>query len=641
MNTREWLFLEQMARRRPIRLDMAGEMERSRFQHPQDPPLSGDAGWFDDEIKDRKSRRSRGMPSRVPGRNTLIGVGAGAATLGLMGLAAYTDYRQGKKDLDLYERHSKAQYPERSDMVNPIYGSSYGSALIGVNVGLALGMGIMAYTGNKLNKEGDRITEEEIVRIEANNRADMATGEYSDVTPEEFAAMNDEQIRLLDAWKESPEYDSYQGLQNEYDENLLRWGDAKRGSVFNPMNLVNRNRRPDSHELSQRGQALQGEFLGLDPSEMNQHRNLSMLSAEGRLGHRDPELVRQALESYDRSPELIDYHLRYLDEVINDDRPAIWKYQEGAFPRGLDLTKTVTGDYRTDMDTSEYAGMSPEEFMATKDEYLSTSDPWERVGYWEREIENIVQRRNPDMEHLSLAEAALLEAEDYLLETEDYMDYLDSQNLERTDMEGNDQARMRQVISDLFDEDPSSFPMHSEEELEYVEQQLALQRKGQLAQRGNQIRAIGKVTYPYQTPTGELRWLVNSPERTDMQPASNTSEVLGLAGGNPMEDIQNRERKHLRADMDGDQEFAGISEAVAAGLLAMAADAEEAGELSEEDIVEVSNLVDLVLEVSMSVESGEDPGEAGEVVSGFLESNMEIADMAGELGAALLSAEGR
>lgn len=543
MNTKEWLLLEQMAGRRQIRLDMAGDLERSRFQQPKDPPLSGDAGWFDDEIKDRKSKRARNMPSGAARRNVLIGVGTGAATLGLMGLASYMDYRAGMKDLDLYERRSKAEYPDRSDMA-----SGFDAAMVGLSAGSILWLGLELYSEKKLKNEEDRIIEGEIVRVEANNRRNMAAGEYSDVTPEEFAAMNDEQIRLHDDWLTSPERDSYQGFKDEYDEDLRRWQDARAGSSFNPMNLINRKRRPDSNELIQRARSFEGEFLGLDLNEMNEHRNLSMLSAEGRLGHRDPDLVRQTLESYGRSPEEIEYHLRYLDEVINEDRPAIWKYQESAFPRGLDLTQEVTGDYRTDMQgESSYSQGQWDDLDAR----LAILDPVERVGYWEREVENIVQRRNPDMEQLELAENELLDAK---------------------------------VAMDL----------------QYEQM-----------------------------------------ERTDMQPDSNTAETLGLAGGNPMEDIQNRERKHLRADMDGNQEFAGVAQAVATGLLAMAADAEEAGELSEEDMIDISDLLDRILEVSMVVESGNDPGEAGEVVSGFLESNMEIADMAGELGAAMLAAEGR
>ena len=339
----------------------------------------------------------------------------------------------------------------------------------------------------------------------------------------------------------------------------------------------------------------------------------------------------------------------------------------------------------------------------------------------------------------------------------------------RADMAGggDDQARMFQVLSDLFDEDPSIFPMHHDEELDSVGRTVALQAMEQKAQRGEDLGTGQKVIYPYQNPMGELRWLmpeymVNYPERSDMQFDSHAAQSLGLAGGNPMEYIQDRDRKHLRADMvdsafpddladlpdrpghtnwfkvqrddpvrweaelerlrgeaersgvnrryadetarrlkeldvehrlaaenlqdirrgtdrklirdslllvgglgvlggaywwknrggdpdpdmdrtdmaDEAVEFAGIAEAVATGIVAMAADAKESGALSEEDIVDVADLVDMVLEVSVAVESGQDPGEAGSVVAEFLESNMEIADVAGEIGAALLATEG-
>ena len=48
-----------------------------------------------------------------------------------------------------------------------------------------------------------------------------------------------------------------------------------------------------------------------------------------------------------------------------------------------------------------------------------------------------------------------------------------------------------------------------------------------------------------------------------------------------------------------------------------------------------------MIEVALAVEEGADPGMAGEAVTEFLETNPEIADAAGAIGAALLDqAEG-
>ena len=428
MSMREWHALEQMAEKRRVRMNMAGELAIPEFEPSQGQARTGDVGWFEDEIRDRGAENTRAAGASSGGRaaggmddafgmkggrwdipnfrermkvptmsfegsnkREIAGlIGGGAAVLGLTGLMAYMEYKQGKEDIELQDRFYKAQEKEKRTAGEAVDDRAdmkldgYEKSLIGLGVASTLGLGLAWYADNRLRQEDRRVIEDEIGRMEG--RADMAG--------------------------------------------------------------------PDS-----------------------------------------------------------------------DDE-------------------------------------------------------------------------------------------------------------------------MFQLLTNMFEEDPSIFPTHHEEELESVGRQVALRAMQQRVERGEDLGSGQKMWYPYQNPMGELRWLlpeytVTRPGRADMQPDSNAAEALGLAGGNPMEHIMDRERKHLRADMAGeDAEFAGIAEAMATGIVAMAADAREAGELSEEDIAGVADLVDMVLEVSVAVEAGQDPGEAGAVVSEFLESNIAIADAAGEIGAALLATEG-
>ena len=73
----------------------------------------------------------------------------------------------------------------------------------------------------------------------------------------------------------------------------------------------------------------------------------------------------------------------------------------------------------------------------------------------------------------------------------------------------------------------------------------------------------------------------------------------------------------------------------------MVEDAAESIEITEEDRMDMEALVEALIEVALAVEEGADPGMAGEAVTEFLETNPEIADAAGAIGAALLDqAEG-
>ena len=73
----------------------------------------------------------------------------------------------------------------------------------------------------------------------------------------------------------------------------------------------------------------------------------------------------------------------------------------------------------------------------------------------------------------------------------------------------------------------------------------------------------------------------------------------------------------------------------------MVEDAAKSIEITEEDRMDMEALVEALIEVALAVEGGADPGMAGELVTEFLETNPEIADAAGAIGAALLDqAEG-
>ena len=73
----------------------------------------------------------------------------------------------------------------------------------------------------------------------------------------------------------------------------------------------------------------------------------------------------------------------------------------------------------------------------------------------------------------------------------------------------------------------------------------------------------------------------------------------------------------------------------------MVEDAAKSIEITEEDRMDMEALVEALIEVALAVEEGADPGMAGELVTEFLETNPEIADAAGAIGAALLDqAEG-
>ena len=68
----------------------------------------------------------------------------------------------------------------------------------------------------------------------------------------------------------------------------------------------------------------------------------------------------------------------------------------------------------------------------------------------------------------------------------------------------------------------------------------------------------------------------------------------------------------------------------------MVEDAAKSIEITEEDRMDMEALVEALIEVALAVEEGADPAMAGELVTEFLETNPEIADAAGAIGAALL-----
>lgn len=85
-------------------------------------------------------------------------------------------------------------------------------------------------------------------------------------------------------------------------------------------------------------------------------------------------------------------------------------------------------------------------------------------------------------------------------------------------------------------------------------------------------------------------------------------------------------------------ELGALSEAVATGIIAMANDVSDQVEFTEADRLDMAELVDALVEVAAAVEEGAaTPAAAGAVVTSFLEENPEIADVAAEVGAALLA----
>ena len=89
------------------------------------------------------------------------------------------------------------------------------------------------------------------------------------------------------------------------------------------------------------------------------------------------------------------------------------------------------------------------------------------------------------------------------------------------------------------------------------------------------------------------------------------------------------------------EETGAIATAVATGVVKMVEDASESVEITDEERLDMEELVGALVEVAVAVEAGADPGMAGEIVAEFLETNPEIADAAGAIGAALLDeAEG-
>ena len=85
-------------------------------------------------------------------------------------------------------------------------------------------------------------------------------------------------------------------------------------------------------------------------------------------------------------------------------------------------------------------------------------------------------------------------------------------------------------------------------------------------------------------------------------------------------------------------ELGALAESVATGIIVMAEEVSGEVEFTEEDRMDMEELVDALVEVAVvAAEGGGDYGVAGQVVTEFLEANPEIANVAAEVGAALLA----
>ena len=87
-------------------------------------------------------------------------------------------------------------------------------------------------------------------------------------------------------------------------------------------------------------------------------------------------------------------------------------------------------------------------------------------------------------------------------------------------------------------------------------------------------------------------------------------------------------------------ELGAISEAIGTGIIAMAEEYSGEVEFTEDDRLDMAEFVNAVVEVAVAVEQGDSNlGDAGAVVEDFLANNPELADVAAQVGAALLSGD--
>ena len=89
-----------------------------------------------------------------------------------------------------------------------------------------------------------------------------------------------------------------------------------------------------------------------------------------------------------------------------------------------------------------------------------------------------------------------------------------------------------------------------------------------------------------------------------------------------------------RVDMDN-QEISAIAESIAVGVISMAT--ESGVEPTQAERVNMEELVQCLLQLSAASDAGQDPGEVTAIVQDFLNSEPELANIAGELGAAIIA----